>query len=246
MSTLPTSDVGLATRLRQELSLRLADHPPLFYPVMRRRSHYRGILITERTNVVVEGYPRSGNTFAAAALRFAQERPVTIARHTHAPAQVMEAVRRGLPTLLLLRDPRDATLSLVIREPAVSLALALRRYLRFYSRIAPLWKGYVVATFEQVTTDFSQPIERLNARCDLRLATFAHTPENCAKVFAILEDMERQTLHGVLYETRVARPSKVRDALKAEMRHAFDSPAHRKLLDSCETLFGEFQAMSRE
>lgn len=240
------SGVSLASRLRQQLSLSLADHPRLFYPVMRRRAAYRGVLISEQTELVVEGYPRSGNTFAVAAVQFAQARPVVIARHTHAPAQVIEAARRGLPTLVLLRDPRDASMSLVIREPQISLALALRRYVRFYSRLAPFHNSFIVATFAQVTTDFGVVIERLNARCGLDLAPFQHTPENCARVFEMVEEMERKTLGGQLRETRVARPSAVRDTLKMGLIHAFEDPEYRSLLDTCYSLHREFQAMFRE
>lgn len=238
-------DVGLAGRLRQELSLSLADHPRLFYPVMRRRATYRGVLISEQTELVIEGYPRSGNTFAVAAVQFAQPRPVVIARHTHAPAQVIEAARRGLPTLVLLRDPRDAGMSLVIREPKISLALALRRYVRFYSRLAPFYKSFIVGTFAEVTTNCAVVIERLNARCGLELAPFRHTPENCARVFEMVEEMERRTLGGLLRETRVARPSAVRDSIKASLIPALEDPAYRSLLDTCYSLHREFQEMSR-
>jgi hypothetical protein len=47
-----------------------------------------------------------------------------IAPHLHAPAQVIRVARRRILTLVLMRRPRDAVLSLVIRDPAsVDLAL---------------------------------------------------------------------------------------------------------------------------
>jgi hypothetical protein len=238
--------VTYAGRLRQELSLHLADHPRLFYPVMRQRTAYRGVLISRQTELVIEGYPRSGNTFAVAAVQFAQGRPMAIARHTHAPAQVMEATRRRLPTIVLLRDPRDAGLSLVIRERHVSPALALRRYLRFYGRLAPFSNRFIVATFAQVTTDLGAVIERVNSRWGLQLTPFHHTPANRAAVFEIMEDMERRTTGGILSETRVARPSAARDSLKHEFAHAFDRPAYRSLLDACYRLHEKFEARSLE
>jgi hypothetical protein len=237
---------SVARRLRQTLSLGIADHPCLFYPVMRRRAAYRAVLISDRTGLVIEGFPRSGNTFAVTAVQFAQDHPLSIARHTHAPAQVMEAARRGLPTLVLVRDPRDACVSLVIRDPDISLAFALRRYDRFYSRVAPLWKSYIVASFAQVTSDFSLVVQRLNVRFNTGLAPFVHTPENCDRVFGIVEDMSRRMLGGVLKETRVARPSVVRNALKASAMRGFEDQGCRTLLDACNSRYREFLDLARE
>ena len=246
MTTDATRGASVARRLRQTLSLGLADHPRLFYPVMRRRAAFKAVLISDRTGLVIEGYPRSGNTFAVTAVQFAQEHPLNIARHTHAPAQVMEAARRGLPTLLLVRDPRDACVSLVLRDPDISLAFALRRYVRFYSRVAPFWKSYIVASFAQVTTDLSIVVERLNVRFSMGLAPFVHTPENCDRVFGIVEDMSRQLLGGVLKETRVARPSAVRDALKANAMRGLEDQGCRTLLDACNSRYREFLDLARE
>jgi hypothetical protein len=157
---------------------------------MRRHKRYRDLLISADTQVVIEGYPRSGNTFAVAAVQFAQERPLRIARHTHSPAQVIEAVHRGLPTLVLVREPRDAGVSLVIREPDVSLEFAFRRYLRFHNRIRPHVAGFVVATFNEVVSDFGPVVVRLNQRFGLTLTPFQHTGSNCEVVFRMVEDMD--------------------------------------------------------
>ena len=77
----------LGSRLRRSVSLLLGDYPRLYYPVMRHHRRYKELLITDATELVLEGYPRSGNTFAVAALQFAQDRPLRIARHTHMPAR---------------------------------------------------------------------------------------------------------------------------------------------------------------
>jgi hypothetical protein len=246
MTTDAIGRASVAQRLRQILSLGLADHPRLFYPVMRRRAADKAVLISDRTGLVIEGYPRSGNTFAVTAVQFAQDHPLHIARHTHAPAQVMEAARRGLPTLLLVRDPRDACVSLVIRDPDISLAFALRRYVRFYSRVAPFWKSYVVANFAQVTSDLSLVVQRLNVHFNMELAPFVHTPENCQHVFGIVEDMSRQLLGGVLKESRVARPSPARETLKANAMRGLEDRGCRTLLDACYSRYREFLDLARE
>lgn len=94
------------------------------------------------TELVIEGFPRSGNTFAGAAFTVVQGRPVTLGRHMHRPAQVIAAARRGLPTLVFIRRPSDAVLSLVIRHPHISIAKALNDYIRFYTAIMPYSHAY--------------------------------------------------------------------------------------------------------
>jgi hypothetical protein len=230
----------IATRLRQEMSLVLGEHPRLFYPVMRRKGRYRDLLISNRTEIVIEGYPRSGNTFAVAALKFAQQRAIAIANHTHSPAQVIEAVRRRLPTLVLLRQPRDAAVSLLIREPAIALDLALKRYIRFYSRIAAYRDDFVIATFDQATSDYAKVIVRINQRFRVGFAVFDHTPENCNRVFRIIEDMER-AFAGALREAGVARPSPARNEPKARLVHALENGIYQGLLEECDGLYQEFR-----
>jgi hypothetical protein len=211
---------------------------------MRQRERYKELLISEQTELVIEGYPRSGNTFAVAALQFAQRRRLTIARHTHYPAQVIEGVRRRLPTLVLVRAPVDAAASLVIREPVISLQVALKRYIRFYARVHRYRTGYVVATFPQVTENYGPVIERLNRAFGLDLVPFEHTAANCERVFKIVEDMERHAFRGEMAETRVARPSAVRIAPKARLMEELNRETHRELLARCDELYGRFEALA--
>jgi hypothetical protein len=235
----------LASRLRLSVSLALGDYPRLYYPIMRHHPRYRELLITDTTEIVVEGYPRSGNTFAVAALQFAQSRPLRIARHTHSPAQVLEAVRRKLPTLVLVRPPRDAAVSLVIREPAVTLERALQRYRRHHSRIYPSREGFVVGTFDEVTGDFGTVVERVNLAYGLALTPFVHTPANCDTVFRIVEDMERRDFDGELREHRVARPSDSRREPKAQLSEALGQSRYRLLLEECQALYDAFACHAR-
>src|SRR2546430_11542375 len=52
-----------------------------------------------------EGFTRTGNTFAVVAFTQAQRRPVSIAHHVHLPSMVKRAVDRGVPCVVLIREP---------------------------------------------------------------------------------------------------------------------------------------------
>jgi len=231
-------------RLRQAVSHVLGEYPRLYYPVMRHHRRYKELLITDGTELVIEGYPRSGNTFAVAALQFAQPRPLNIARHTHAPAQVMEGVRLCLPTLVIVRNPRDAAVSLVIREPGVTLPHAFERYRQYHERIHSCRSGFLVALFDEVTTGFGAVVERFNNAFGLSLTPFPHTPANRDAVFKIVEDMERKDFAGVLREDRVARPSEWREGLKARLADEVARATYGTLVRECDRLYEEYRTLA--
>src|SRR5262245_65181203 len=84
-------------RARRRLRGWLGQHPALYLPLARGfRRAYDGSRKTvgPETELVIEGFPRCGNSFAVAAFSLAQPRPVRIAHHLHAPAQVIAGTRR--------------------------------------------------------------------------------------------------------------------------------------------------------
>jgi hypothetical protein len=175
------------------------------------------------TDAVIEGFPRSANTFAATAFELAQTRPVRVARHLHVPSQIIAGARLGIPTIVLVRDPEEAVLSLSLWTPHVTLEDGLRDYIRFYRRIFPYRDRFVVATFEEVSTDFGVVIRRLNERFGSTFQEFQHTDANVALCFRIIEEHDRRTV-GKVVEKTVARPSQQREHMKNALRSALRSP----------------------
>ena len=156
----------------------MAQHPLLALPAARLRGH--GVVLSPRTEVVIEGYPRSANSFAVAAFRLAQGRAVEVAHHTHAPAHVLAAVRRGVPAVVLIRAPEDACVEFLLLRPSLSPAQALRGWIRFYRPLLELRDRVVVGPFPEVTTDFGAVIRRVNERFGTSFAPFEATPDNVA------------------------------------------------------------------
>ena len=195
----------------------LARYPMVAVPIQRLRGH--GELVDDRTEVVIEAFPRCASSFAVAAFRLAQEpSPTAIAHHTHMPAQVMEAARRALPTMVLVRDPVDAVVSHVIRNPDLSVRAAVRGYLRFYAPLVPVLGSFVTATFDEVVGSFGTAIERLNARFGTSFGLFEHTAANVARIESEIErDYRSREGSGARLEAVIPRPSASRDAAKTEV-----------------------------
>src|SRR5438876_11964138 len=97
-----------ANRLLYEGKTILARSPTLALPVARLRGH--GEPFDPHVDIVIEGYPRSANSFAVHAFRVAQDRPVRVANYLHATVQVFAAVRVRLATITLIGHPLSAAL----------------------------------------------------------------------------------------------------------------------------------------
>jgi hypothetical protein len=181
---------------------RISEHPAVYLPLANRK--YRGAsprVIDDTTEMVIDGYTRSASTFAVYALQLPQARPVRLAHHLHAPAQLIAGVRAGLPTLLVLREPRGAILSQLIREPGVAMRDALVAYCRFHECLRPYADGMVVAEFANVTHDFGSVVRRLNAKFGMSLNEFVHTPDAMRECLAMIEQRGTMAPHLLGFES---------------------------------------------
>ena len=234
--------MSLATRTRAEIRHRMARHPSIMYPVLRRRPSYDGKLVAGNTEVVIEGFPRSGNTFAVAAFEHAQQRPVRIARHTHAPAQVIEGINRGLPVMVMIREPGDAVLSQVIRHPGLSIKQTLRHYSDFYERLAPYRTAFVTVPFDVATTDFGPAIDSLNRKFGTTFRSFTHNTENEKAVFTRVDRMDRADVGRKAADSfaTTARPVAMRNDQKDQLREELDSPPVRSARGRANDIYRQY------
>ena len=208
-------------RWRYLARTRLASHewPYLALANLKRNDGLGQAVVTRDTALVIEAYPRSGNTFAAQAFLSSQTVPVRLAHHFHAPAQVKRAVRYGVPALVILRNPKDAVLSFVVKEPVVSVPDAIRSWILFYEAIAGIEEGFLTARFEDVTTDFGAVIRRINDRFGRDFGVFRHTPEGVQQCFDEIDARYRRRFGaGTVHEDQVGRPSAARLELSGGSR----------------------------
>lgn len=214
----------------------IGEHPLVFRLFYGLRPDYRDLLVDRTTRFVIEGFPRSGNTFAVVAFQQAQREAFGIAHHLHMPAQVMLAARRRIPTLVLARRPADAVLSWAVREPQISLRQAMARYIWFYERVAEYRNAFVVGPFEEVTRDYGAVLERVNARFGTRFVPFDHTEGNVESAFAQIEKVHREKRNR-LNEEQIARPSPIKAGMKEALRRGLEAPEMERLTAQAEALY---------
>ena len=231
-------------RARHHLRRPLARQPYLWDATMLARADKRRTLAVPRTSLVIEGFPRSGNTFSVAAFMVANGANHHIGRHLHGAPHVLRAARIGLPTVVLIREPRGAVLSYLIRRDTLSPDDALLEYLDFYRTALRVRGQFVVGLFDQVVSDFGSITDQVNRHFGTSFTRFEPTPANRDAAFAVVEEMNRLECRGEVLETHVGRPSAQRTQRKRELQASLDQPRTLTLLAAAEECFQQYVALA--
>ncbi len=131
---------------------------PLLWSLRTRLNRtYEQTVPTDSTEVFVTGVWRSGNTFA----RFVMKRlfpSLRFASHGHVIATLKVAKRRGVKTVVLIREPLDVTASACVKRTSLYGGLTdkhidylLSHYIRYYAYVADNKEAFRILTFETLT-----------------------------------------------------------------------------------------------
>jgi hypothetical protein len=221
--------------IKTTIRLKLDKYPRLYLSLLRakRRRHWsRAWVVSKNTEVVIEGFPRSANSFAREAFLTGQRR-IRRATHVHSSAQVVQACRWKIPTLVLMRDPRGAVCGdvafgceLAERDPqhvrAGEINDSLRRYIAFYERVEPFHEGFMVGHFPEVTKDFGAVMRKFNEYFGTEFVVFEHTEEAVQKITAM-------SFH--------VGPQANREAIKAVVHEKYENDAAAALKDRARSIY---------
>lgn len=220
----------------------LLGDDPAYLPIVLRATPTGTVRrITDRTQIIIEGFPRSGNTFAFFALTHAERlagREVAIASHVHTPSQVKLAVSQRFPTLYVIREPLDTITSLLIAAPHVRFESALREYVHHHREIFGARDRFVIASFDDVTGDFGAVTARVNAAFGTSFACFESTEAHTEAVFAAIDENHR-VLHGGT-ENVVPRPSSLRKAEKDWLVEQLSAPRFTALREAADEVYADY------
>lgn len=166
--------------------------PRLFCRAERIKNRGDSRAVGPYTNLVVEGYPRSGNSFTFHILnaRIGQ-RPWHIAHHVHLPVQIKLGIAWKRPVLVLVRAPEDAIVSFVALQcqatsrkrdkrvasipfSRIDLGLRLREaaryYCRFHKKLLALQRhAIVIAPFHIIVSNVGDVFGEVNNRFGLNI-----------------------------------------------------------------------------
>ena len=172
-------------------------------------------ICSDTTDIIIEGYPRSANTYSVAYFQLLNPYS-NISRHKHDIGHILMGVKKQLPVIVLIREPLDAIVSLVIRE-GIKPKYAIKYYNIFYSEIQNIKKKIIIADFKDCINDFSQIIVKVNNKYSL---SFKYKPQSSKKEFenSIKNEiikMEKNESGGEIRDSHIALPSSKREILKS-------------------------------
>jgi hypothetical protein len=157
--------------------------------ILRGRDPKDHVVQNGRTQICIEGYRRSANSFSVRIFRMAND-GVHVAHHTHSTANIARALRYGIPTIVLIRDPVNAIASSLIAQARGDIDDEVYRYLKFYHWVEPRVDAVVIAEFQTAVTDFNRVIHRVNEKYN--------TAFKCIENLELAEKSVRQAMRDRL------------------------------------------------
>ena len=152
---------------RTRVLRRYLGRSPKTLPVLKAWKSFRtDEIVSPSSDFCVEGFPFSANTFAYYSVLDANPR-LSGGHHTHLEGQVKRAVRLGIPTALVIRDPRDAVESLAVFDGGQA---AARHFVTvwadYHERLSKVIEdgAVVVCPFDRVVGDEAFTVRAINAR----------------------------------------------------------------------------------
>ena len=194
----------------------MTDTEALHKTLLQR--HARHLVCGPDTELLVEGYPRSANTFSVDMISVLTEAEGgrKLGHHTHSVDQLRLAEALGIPMLVLIRSPAEAILSFRIYS-GYSSERCIERYIAFYRAVLKLQGPMVVADFAEVTGDFNQVLARVNPLLRRPIPLSQDFDGDAAKAYA-RELARADRTHGTLSSRRVGVPDPAREETKRQMR----------------------------
>lgn len=185
-------------------------------------------LVNQNTELVIDGFQGSSNSFFTKTFRKSQTRYVAVSHHMHSPAQIIKAIELKIPTLILIREPRGAILSLTSRWPYISVNCSLKNYISFYTKIKPYSDFCVVSTFSQITQNTEGIVPRINAKFGTQ--------------FDVVDSTQVQRKEP---SQRKRQKSEERNKIKLEKIQEFDLPINIHLKQQAQELYANFSNLAQ-
>lgn len=239
--------------LRQEIRCFLAKYPVIYFSQKKLLHGFvdEDRMIAHNTDIVIEGFPGSANSFAVFSFKIAQKREVKMAHHMHDPSQIIVAVKAKIPTLVLIRTPREAVLSYIVRfnnnltsqeeeeEEVIKLIIIqLKRYINFYKKIIEYKNSLIISDYKNVICSYEEIIENINNYYGTSFRHFICNKQNTNQVFEYMNLLCRKKF-GFVNDNIVARPSESKNKNKKELYKYFEVDKVNRLLVSAENVYSE-------
>ena len=181
------------------------------------------LLVSRSTRVCIDGFPRSGNSFAVMSVAWHLELlGKHVAHHTHSIVNLDRAIAHRVPVFVPVREPIGCCLSLTVLGATTGIDDALRAYLKFHEACQRRLGRVTVVRFDDLITSARPLVHRVAH------AIGTTSPVKDGDVKGSLE--RSAAAHG----TTLAIPDAVRTRRKAELWARSQSAKTTRLLERCQ------------
>jgi len=158
-------------------------------------------LTDSATDICIEGYPRSGNTYFVSAFLM-WNRGINVAHHSHLAGSMKRAINKNVPTVLLIRNPTDSVTSVLAWDGKLNVTIALASYAHFYRQLWKYRSQILILRFEDVIQRPDECVQLINSRFGQKFAATRFNPSVDQQIKARLEKVdsrhERSHLNSTL------------------------------------------------
>jgi hypothetical protein len=197
----------------------------------------RNVIVDKNTELVIEGYPRSANTFTYAAFIISNGQSIKVAHHVHASAQYLKAVELGIPAILLIRHPLDAVVSLILRAPYISPKRALKDYLYFHNSLYKVASNLVVVDFKYAIVNTDNVFRYVNSAYG-KSFSIPNLNEQLDDIKAYVEFMDKRERNSDEVDVlTVAVPTKMKKEYASNLKEKLMAE-NSDLIDQCVSIYG--------
>ena len=148
-------------------------------------------IVCSTSDICIEGFPRSGNTYFVSGF-LSWNKGVSVSHHTHLAGNVKSAIKRKLPTIVLIRRPEDVVSSIVIWDGLLNTTIALLAYIHFYQ---VLWKHrsrILVLNFDDLTQRPDDCVRKINTHFNTHFDYVDFSPDEDNKIRTRLARVDRR------------------------------------------------------
>lgn len=189
------------------------------------------------TSIVADSFPRCGNTFLYILLRETQNENMHIAHHMHSSGHLAMALKMNVPAVTIVRQPRDACISYMIREPNLSAYETLMEYWFFHYALSNL-NGIFIIPFHQLIQDPDKALYNISTRYPA-IRYVKVDDDLLERVAALVKrsdklDRERRGDERSA-EYTAGQPNELRNAIKKRLNLNIDK--RKRLLKMCEGIY---------
>jgi hypothetical protein len=192
-------------------------YPSIYYKIYARKYPFNQMAVTHKTEICIEGFPRSANSYAVVAFKL-NNKDIKVGHHLHIAAQVVRAADFGIPNVVVIRKPEDAVASFLVFQSSFNARAYLKSYIRFHRTIMPFLNKTLFASFETVTLDFNKIIISINDRFGKCYNLVQDLEKSQKLIFTRLEEINNQFFAGQFQKNMA--PDEQRKKLNARARES--------------------------